>query len=335
MHMRGLLTFLWFAILASSAIAQPLRGTVHEQSFFDWASGRTVNFNIYLPEGYDIATDRYPVVYHLHGLGGTQGGPQNMHVPRSFETAQAQGIIGSVIVVFPNGYTNAWWADGIDGDKPAETDVVSRLIPYVDATYRTIPRRGARVIQGFSMGGFGATKFYSKFPDLFSICVEYDAAFVTWAGMQLYHTKMAAEIFGNNEDYFNQFSPWVWADTNAVRLSETDSIRMVVGALAGGNRTFREYLLARKIPVDFIETTCGHDLGCLFEEEGLASAAFIADRLVVCPADHNADGDVNSQDLFNFLAAFFVADPIADFTADGTVNSQDFFEYLGAFFVPC
>src|SRR5688572_21212033 len=165
MPMRRLLPILWFAILVSHAAAQPLRGTVQEQSFYDGSSGRIVHFNIYLPEGYDAATDRYPVIYHLHGLGGGQGGPQNIYVPRSFELAQVQGTIGPVIVVFPNGYTNAWWADGVDGDKPAESDLITRLVPYVDATYRTIARRGARVIQGFSMGGFGATKFYSKYPD--------------------------------------------------------------------------------------------------------------------------------------------------------------------------
>jgi hypothetical protein len=48
------------------------------------------------------------------------------------------------------------------------------------------------------------------------------------------------------------------------------------------------------------------------------------------PADFNADGVVNSQDLFDFLVAFFGGD--ADFNRDGTTNSQDFFDYLVAFF---
>lgn len=48
------------------------------------------------------------------------------------------------------------------------------------------------------------------------------------------------------------------------------------------------------------------------------------------PADFNADGVVNSQDLFDFLVAFFAGD--ADFNHDGATNSQDFFDYLVAFF---
>jgi hypothetical protein len=54
-----------------------------------------------------------------------------------------------------------------------------------------------------------------------------------------------------------------------------------------------------------------------------------------CAADFNADGAVNSQDFFDFLAAFFAGTPSADFNHDGVVNSQDFFELLTALFAGC
>jgi len=54
-----------------------------------------------------------------------------------------------------------------------------------------------------------------------------------------------------------------------------------------------------------------------------------------CRADFNDDTFVNSQDLFDFLGAFFIQDPSADFNVDGAVNSQDFFDFLGAFFEGC
>ncbi len=49
--------------------------------------------------------------------------------------------------------------------------------------------------------------------------------------------------------------------------------------------------------------------------------------------DVNADLAIDSQDVFDFLTAFFAGD--SDFNADGATNSQDFFDFLTAFFTGC
>ncbi len=325
--------------IAGAACAQPLNGTIEQHSFIGPVTQDPVLFNIYLPEGYATSTERYPVIYHLHGLGGSQGGPHNVSVPASFESALAANIIGPVIVVFPNGYTDSWWADSIGGDKPAETDVVLQLIPHVDANFRTIPTRGARIIEGFSMGGFGTTKFYSKFNSLFAACIEYDGAMVTWSFVQQFHPSAASGIFGNSQAYFDQFSPWHWTTVNAGTLGAGPPIRMVVGSLITGNRNFRDHLLGLSIPVDYTETGCGHNLDCLLAAEGLDSAAFIAGVLCGpaggCYADCDCTGSPTIADFGCFQTKFVAGDPYADCNGDSTLTVADFGCFQTAFVAGC
>jgi hypothetical protein len=63
--------------------------------------------------------------------------------------------------------------------------------------------------------------------------------------------------------------------------------------------------------------------------------SLIIDLVTPCAGDFNRDTEVNSQDFFDFVAAFFAGEPAADFNGNGTVNSQDFFDFLAAFFAGC
>ncbi len=139
---------------------------VSHRTFHSAALGRDVGYCIYLPPGY--ATDtarRYPVIYNLHGAGGNE-----LH---SFTDARAlhDGIVSgrwpAMIMVLPNGGSHTFYKDSADGKLPAETLTIRELIPHIDATYRTIAARAGRAIEGFSMGGRGATRLAMKYPELF------------------------------------------------------------------------------------------------------------------------------------------------------------------------
>jgi hypothetical protein len=54
-----------------------------------------------------------------------------------------------------------------------------------------------------------------------------------------------------------------------------------------------------------------------------------------CTGDFNHSGSTDSQDFFDFLAAFFGGAGAADVNNSATVDSQDFFDFLGAFFAGC
>ncbi len=54
-----------------------------------------------------------------------------------------------------------------------------------------------------------------------------------------------------------------------------------------------------------------------------------------CRADFNSTGSVTVQDIFDFLAAWFVQNPRADFNADTQITIQDIFDFLTVWFTGC
>jgi hypothetical protein len=54
-----------------------------------------------------------------------------------------------------------------------------------------------------------------------------------------------------------------------------------------------------------------------------------------CRADINGAGGLGVQDIFDFLSAYFAADPRADFNVSGSVTVQDIFDFLAAYFAGC
>ncbi|MBA4251728.1 MAG: hypothetical protein C0425_10425 [Chlorobiaceae bacterium] len=269
--------FITFGISITTS-AQTIRGTLHQRSFIGSVTRDTVLFNIYLPQGYESSVRRYPVVYHLHGLGGNQGGQQNITIPALYEQAADSGYISQVIIVFPNGYVNTMWANSANSNKPAETNIISELIPHIDSIYRTFPNRENRIMQGFSMGGFGAAKFITKFPNLFSKTYIIDGALLNWSGFQRSHPDLAQEIFNNSDSLFSIYSPWNFITQNHNQLRNTIAIYSGVGSLLTYNRAFRDSLQRYFFPFGYAETGCGHALRCVTDATGLSAIRYLVTR---------------------------------------------------------
>jgi endo-1,4-beta-xylanase len=235
----------------------------------------TIGFNIYLPPGYDSGSLRYPVVYDLHGLTGSEYEDPQWVVP-SLEAAMKKNVIGPVIVVFPDGLMQSYYADSADGKARSETRIVRELIPYVDASYRTVAHRQLRAVTGFSMGGYGAMEFATKFPEVFRAGVAYDAALDTWQTLTMRRAPIAQATFGNVESYFDMYSPWAFATVNAATLRASVALRLVPGTTYQMfDAAFRDHLKTQSVPLDYVETTCPHDYACALTAQGATSWAFI------------------------------------------------------------
>ncbi|MBI3693313.1 MAG: hypothetical protein HY238_00525 [Acidobacteria bacterium] len=127
-----------------------------------------VSYLIYLPPAHEKHTDqRFPVLYWLHGRGGNQRG--SGWVAGRLDQAIREGKAPAMILVGVNGLPYSSYVDSADGKTPVQSVIIQGLIPHIDQTYRTIPRREGRMIEGFSMGGAGAAKIGLKHRELFGV----------------------------------------------------------------------------------------------------------------------------------------------------------------------
>jgi len=144
--------------------------------------GRDVSYLIYLPPGYEQQQNkRYPVIYWLHGRGGNQRAGAMVFIPL-LDAAVKQGSLPPAIVVLVNGMGRGHYLDQPNGQLPIESVIIKDLVPHIDQTYRTIAKREGRVIEGFSMGGFGAAHLGFKYPELFGTVIVNSGALrdATW-----------------------------------------------------------------------------------------------------------------------------------------------------------
>jgi len=125
---------------------------------------------VFLPPSYAAGKSRrYPVLYALHGYSiGAAQWSKEIHVPETIEGAFAQGA-QEMIVVLPDSKTvhngSMYSSSVTTGDF--ERFIAHDLVAYIDAHYRTIPKRTSRGLVGHSMGGYGASRIGMKHSDVF------------------------------------------------------------------------------------------------------------------------------------------------------------------------
>ena len=126
------------------------------------ALGHDVGYVVWMPAGYSQNTGtRYPVIYFLHGMGGTEASDA-ASFSGYVSAAINDGLLPPMICIFPNG--------GLSGYRgEVEKMIIDELIPQIDSDYRTIAKAQSRMLAGFSMGGAGSINLSLMHPELFCI----------------------------------------------------------------------------------------------------------------------------------------------------------------------
>lgn len=123
---------------------------------------------VYTPPGYMNGTERYPVLYLVHGAGDSFDSWTSVgRAHHILDNLIAAGKARPMIVVMPFGHT----PDRAGGNMLANTDfgddLVKDLIPFVDGNFRTLADQPNRAMAGLSMGGAHTLRFGLTRPDLF------------------------------------------------------------------------------------------------------------------------------------------------------------------------
>jgi enterochelin esterase-like enzyme len=174
-----------------------------------------MRFFLYLPVGYFTQNPRrYPAIYLLSGLGASHYEWPTYGVCPEMDGLVRNGRVQPMMVVMPSGNDNpagglgSYWFNHAPppvSDGKRWGDYVWRdVVNYIDAQYRTLPRRQSRAIGGLSAGGQGALTLALTHPEIFSTVGAHSPSFRRADG--------SIPAFGDPA-FYNQYDP-IWLVQN-------------------------------------------------------------------------------------------------------------------------
>ncbi|MFK7771487.1 MAG: alpha/beta hydrolase [Saprospiraceae bacterium] len=204
MKNQGLIkTFLFSILFLFSYQNVQAQGILKEkQSIHSDIMDEAVNYSIFFPPGYGSTNRKYPVVFVLHGYTDDETAwVQFGEIDRQANQAMIKGEIPPMILVMPDAKIT-WYVNDVEGKKRYEDFFIQELIPHIDATFRTLPKKDFRGITGLSMGGYGSLLYAMKHPDLFVSSAPLSAAIYTEETVAKYDqdrwNKVEGPMYGKN-----------------------------------------------------------------------------------------------------------------------------------------
>ena len=160
-------------------------GIVQTLAYKSKSLGTDRKLVVYTPSEYEKSSNRYPVLYLLHGAGSTETSwteRGKAHV--ILDNLIADGKLKPLVVVMPFGYAFARTAEGGRGDAAENKqqregftrDFLEDVIPLIDAKFRVYADRDHRAIAGLSLGGAQSLAIGLSHTELFSRVAGFSSA---------------------------------------------------------------------------------------------------------------------------------------------------------------
>ena len=148
-------------------------GAIAAVEYDSAAVGGLRRMHVYTPPGYESSSQRYPVLYLLHGGGDSDDSwPTVGRAGAILDNLIAAKEATPMMIVMPAGHVSREFqlrtgANTMGHDKFNE-DLIGSVIPYIDSHYRTKADREHRALAGLSMGGLQAVTMSLTNSELFS-----------------------------------------------------------------------------------------------------------------------------------------------------------------------
>jgi enterochelin esterase family protein len=218
-------------------------GTLQTVEYDSKTVGTKRSLVIYTPAGYSSDT-KYPVLYLLHGIGDTEKGWTRERAHVILDNLLAERLIQPMIVVMPNGRASATPRPANIFDRSEfvtyanfEKELVTDVIPYVEANFSVDASRESRALAGLSMGGGQSLNFGLRNLDRFA-----------WVGgfSSAPNTSSATELVTDSNAVAAQLK-LLW-----ISCGDRDNLLRI-------SREFHESLEEMKVPHVWKVYSGGHD----------------------------------------------------------------------------
>lgn len=177
-------------------------GDIRIKNYYSSVTNSWRNFYMYTPPGYDQnSTEKYPVLYILHGGGEDQRGwatqgKTDLIIDNLISQKKAVPMI--VIMVDGNLPLNGF---GLETLKVFEKELKQCVIPFVEQNYRVKTDSNSRALAGLSMGGIQTLYAGVKNTDLFAYLGVFSSGWIQPMQKDIADTQY--EFMKNNADKLN------------------------------------------------------------------------------------------------------------------------------------
>jgi len=232
-------------------------GTVSRLWYDSPGLGMDRRITIYTPPGYESSSEKYPVLYLLHGAGGDEEAWISLgRTAQIMDNLIAHGKAKPMIVVMPNGNVIQDAAPGegslgfykpefmipktMDGTYEAS---FMDIIKFVESNYRVKAEKSNRAIAGLSMGGFHTMHISRYYPNTFDYVGLFSAALMPREDAT---GKVYSDLDGTLKTQMDKGYKLYW-----IAIGKTDF-------LYNANVEYREKLDKMGMKYDYLESEGGH-----------------------------------------------------------------------------